>query len=206
MRIYNCYKTAYTCILISIQCHMKKLVFVTQNMNKIADAQKLLPEFEIEHVDFEIPEIQSLDPNEIIEYKLEYAYKKVNIPCFVMDSSLSLDCLNGFPGPLIKWFEKAGIEGEKTCQIANLFNEHGCAWTNVLGYYDGQDTHFFTETLKGALPDAPRGTNGYCWDPIFIPDGETRTFAEMTFDEKRSHIPAKKIFNRFHTLVTELGV
>ena len=195
----------YTTI-ISTVLYMKKLVFVTQNMNKLTDAQKLLPEFEIEQIDFEIPEIQSLDPNEIIEYKLECAYKKVGIPCFVMDTSLSLGCLDGFPGPFIKWWFEKTVGEEKTCRIANLFNEHGCVWTNVLGYYDGQDTHFLTETLNGTLPDVPRGTNGYCWDTIFIPEGATQTFAEMTFEEKQSYAPTKKLCNRLHMLVTEMEV
>ena len=70
---------------------MKKLVFVTQNQNKLSDAQKLLPDFEIEHIDFEVPEIQSLNPKEIVKHKLEYAYSKVQKPCFVMDASLFLD-------------------------------------------------------------------------------------------------------------------
>ena len=179
---------------------MKKLVFVTQNTHKLADAQKLLPEFEIEHIDFEVPEIQSLDPKEIVEHKLAYAYAKVQKPCFVMDASLFLDCLNGFPGPFIKWwFEKTVGEG-KTCQIANLFDQRGCSWTTVLGYFDGTDTHFLEETITGTLPNAPRGTNGYHWDTIFIPEGETRTLAEMTFEEKQSFAVTKKLLERLKTL------
>lgn len=180
---------------------MKKLTFVTQNKNKLADAQKLLLEFEIEHVDFEVPEIQSLNPKEIAEKKLEYAYGKVKQPCFVMDAALSFDCLNGFPGPFIKWWFEKTVGAEKTCQIAKLFGEFGCQWTTILGYFDGQDTHFLEETIKGTLPTEPRGTNGYHWDTIFIPEGETRTFAEMTFEEKQSYAPTKKLLNKLKEIV-----
>ncbi len=119
---------------------MKTIVFVTQNKYKLEDARKLLPEFEIEHVDFDVPEIQSLDPKEIIAHKLSYAYGKIGKPCFVMDSSLSLACLNGMPGPFIKWWFEKTVGEEKTCAIATLFGERGVTWTNVLGYFDGSDT------------------------------------------------------------------
>ncbi len=173
---------------------MKKVVFVTQNTHKLSDAQKLLPEFEIEHVDFEVPEIQSLDPKEIVEHKLRYAYDHSKKPCFVMDASLFLDCLNGFPGPFIKWWFEKTVGEEKTAQIANLFNEHGCAWTTVMGYFDGTKTYFFEETVRGEIAEKPRGENGYHWDTLFIPEGETRTFAEMTFEEKQSYAVTKKLF------------
>ncbi len=180
---------------------MKTLVFVTQNKNKIADAQKLLPEFVIEQVDFDVPEVQSLDSQEIIRHKLVYVYEKVQKPCFVMDASLGLDCLNGFPGPFIKWWFDKTVGEEKTCAIAKLFGETGCTWTSALGFFDGRGTHYLEETIRGTLPDAPRGTNGFHWDTIFIPDGETRTLAEMTFEEKQSYAPTKKLFERLKILI-----
>lgn len=180
---------------------MKKLVFVTQNQNKLSDAQKLLPDFEIEHIDFEVPEIQSLDPKEIVKHKLEYAYGKVRKPCFVMDASLFLDCLNGFPGPFIKWWFEKTVGEEKTCKIANVFEERGCQWTTVLGYFDGKTTHFLEETVKGTLPEEPKGSNGYHWDTIFIPEGETRTLAEMTFEEKQSYAVTRKLMERLKKIV-----
>lgn len=180
---------------------MKTIVFVTQNKNKLADAQKLLPEYEIAHVDFDVPEIQSLDPKEIIGHKLTYAYEKIKKPCFVMDASLGLDCLNGFPGPFIKWWFEKTVGEEKTCAIATLFGARGLTWTNVLGFFDGRDTHYLEETIRGTLPDEPRGTQGFHWDTIFIPEGETRTLAEMTFEEKQSYAPTKKLFERLKILI-----
>ena len=175
---------------------MKTLVFVTQNHNKVSDTKKLLPEFTIEHVDFDVPEIQSLDPKEIVEHKLRFAFERVKKPCFVMDASLFLDCLNGFPGPFIKWYFEKTVGAEKTCKIATLFNQFGCNWTTVLGYFDGKETHFLEETVKGSIPKEPRGTNGYHWDTIFIPENEKRTFAEMTFEEKQAFAVTKNLLLR----------
>lgn len=183
------------------QKSMRTLTFVTQNLHKVEDAQRLLPDFAIKHVDFEVPEIQSLDPQEIVRHKLEYAYSKIGEPCFVMDASLFLDCLNGFPGPFIKWWFEKTVGEEKTCEIAKLFNQHGCQWTTVLGYFDGSETHFLEETITGRLPEKPRGTDGYHWDTIFIPEGEEQTFAEMTFEEKQSFAVTKKLLERFREMV-----
>ncbi len=184
---------------------VKKITFVTQNKNKLEDAQKLLAEFEVEHIDFDIPEIQSLDPREIVEHKLKAAYEKVGTPCFVMDASLFLDCLNGFPGPFAKWwFEKAVLE-EKTCKIAALFNEYACKWTTVLGYFDGNETYFLEETIRGTISRSPRGENGYHWDTIFIPEGEERTLAEMTFEVKQSFAVTKKLLDRLKNVALDKG-
>jgi XTP/dITP diphosphohydrolase len=176
---------------------MKQLTFVTQNLNKVADAQKLLSDFEINHIDFDVPEIQSLDPREIVEYKLRFAYEHTKQPCFVMDASLFFDCLNDFPGPFIKWYYSKTVGAEKTCKIAEFFNQPGCHWTTVLGYFDGEQTHFFEETVQGTIPSEPRGSNGYDWDVIFVPEGETRTFAEMTFEEKQEYAVTKKLLAKF---------
>jgi non-canonical purine NTP pyrophosphatase (RdgB/HAM1 family) len=180
---------------------MTHLTFVTQNPNKVADAVLLLPEFTIDHIDFDVPEVQSLDPHEVARAKIEYAYERTKIPCFVMDASLSLDALNGFPGPLVKWYFSNTVGAEKTCKIATLFGQRGCRWTTVLGYYDGANVTFLDESVDGTIPESPRGTNGFDWDVIFVPTGETRTFAEMTFEEKQGYAVTKKLLRRFHDLL-----
>lgn len=180
----------------------EKLVFVTQNQNKLSDARLLMPGFDITHVDFEVPEIQSLNPQEIIAYKIKYAYEEVGRPCFVMDASLNIDSLAGFPGPLIKWYFKS-VGADKICQIASLFTEMGCSWTTVLGYFNGEEFTYLDETVKGSLPENPRGTNGYDWDVIFVPEGEERTLAEMTFDEKQQYAVTKKLLGRFENFLKE---
>lgn len=180
---------------------MQQLVFVTQNLNKVNDAQKLLPDFQIMHIDFDVPEIQSMNPNEIVENKIKFAYEKVGQPCFVMDTSLFFDCLNGFPGPFIKWYWEKTVGAEKTCAIANLFNQYGCQFTTTLGYYDGQESHFITETIQGRISEEPKGNNGFHWDTIFIPEGENRTFAQMSFEEKHGYSVTNKIFQKFQHLL-----
>lgn len=185
---------------------MPQITFATQNLNKVSDAQKLLPDFEIEHINFDIPEIQSMDLQEIIEYKLKHVYEHLQKPCFVMDTSLAIDCLNGFPGPFIKWFYEKTVGAEKICKIVNMFGQYGCQFTTTLGYFDGQETHFITETVQGQIATSPRGENGYHWDIIFIPEGDTRTFAEMTFEEKQGYAVTSKIFARYKSLLLNQNI
>jgi XTP/dITP diphosphohydrolase len=179
---------------------MKKITFVTQNKNKLADAQKLLSDFEVQHVDFSVDEVQSMDVREIIEHKLKQAMEKVEGPLFVMDASLSFSALNGFPGPLIKFFyEKIG--DKKITEIINELGDDKCIWTNSLGYFDGEKIHFLEEVVEGKVPCEPRGENGFHWDTIFIPDGSTKTLAEMDFEEKQSYATTKKLFEKLSKIL-----
>ena len=175
---------------------MKTLVFVTQNRNKLEDAKRLMPGFEIEHVDFEVPEIQSLNSKDIIEHKLKFAYVQIKRPCFVMDTGLYIDVLNGFPGPLIKWFYHQ-VGADKISQVVQSLGQTECKWTTTLGYFDGKEETFLEETVMGDIAPKPQGDKGYEWDVIFIPKGEERTLAEMTFEEKQTYAVTKKLLGRF---------
>jgi non-canonical purine NTP pyrophosphatase (RdgB/HAM1 family) len=137
---------------------------------------------------------------EIIRHKLAYAYERAGKPCFVMDTSLALDCLDGFPGPFIKWWFEHTVGEGKTCAIGTFFGRRGLTWTTMLGYHDGVETHYLEETIRGALPDTPRGSGGYHWDTIFIPAGETRTLAEITFEEKQFIAPTRRLLERLRVL------
>jgi XTP/dITP diphosphohydrolase len=90
---------------------------------------------------------------------------------------------------------------KKTCEITKLFHQFGCKWVTALGYFDGNQTHFIEETVTGTIPTEPRGTNGYHWNLIFIPEADTHTFQEMSFDEKQSYAVTAKIFNRFKDIL-----
>ncbi len=147
--------------------HLPELIFITQNPNKVQDAEKIITSFSINHVNFEVPEIQSLDPKEVIEHKLLFAYEKIQKPCFVMDASLFFDCLNWFPWPLIKfWFEKS-VGAEKTCKICSLLDNNACKRTSTLWYYDWINKTFLEETIAWTIDPEPKWSNWYHRDTIF---------------------------------------
>lgn len=154
--------------------------FITSSADKFREVKDLWPE--VERVDIDLPEIQSLDSEEIVRHKLEAARRLGVAPCLVEDTSLSVVEWNGLPGPLIKWFiQSLGVEG-----FANLVIRGGrCAVEarTVVGYIDSDGRTIFA---SGAVPGTivPSRGAGFGWDAIFLPDGQTMTFGEMTSQEK----------------------
>ncbi len=159
------------------------LYFITGNPNKLKEAQAILPA--IEGFALDLPEIQELDPKVIIQAKLTEALKHKDGELIVEDTSLHLDALQGLPGPLIKWFlTTLGAAG--LYSIADTFGAYGATARVMLGYAKhAQEIHFFEGTLRGTLVP-PRGDTSFGWDPVFQPAGHTKTFAEMSTDEKNT--------------------
>ncbi|MFH1511430.1 MAG: non-canonical purine NTP pyrophosphatase [Candidatus Woesearchaeota archaeon] len=156
------------------------LFFVTCNSNKLLEARMMIPG--LEHLALDLPEIQELDLKRVVEAKLIEARKHTQEDIVVEDVSLSLNCLNGLPGPLIKWFLKAiGMQG--IFRIAESLNDLNCVATCVVGYCRGKDNSYFEGFVKGKIVH-PRGSSNFGWDPIFVPAGHLKTFAEMSLKEK----------------------
>lgn len=160
---------------------IERLTFVTSNVNKLQQVRHILGNG-VEHIDYEIPEIQSDYLRDIVEQKAFDAFKAFGGPLLVEDASLSINALNGFPGPLVKpVLKKIGIEGILK-QLINVVDR--IAYGQVMfAYHNGQNVSSFNGVVKGSLSEYPRGENGFGWDSIFIPEGYTRTRAEMYGEE-----------------------
>lgn len=167
---------------------MKKIYFITGNKNKFEEAKAIINE--LEQLDIDLPEIQSIDPKEIIEAKLREALHHHSGPFIVEDVSFYLDCLSkqednspGLPGPLIKWFLKT-IGHEGIFKIAEKFNNFSCKAVALVGFADSENNISFFEGIVDGSVVAPRGEKRFGWDPIFQPQGQIKTFSEMTTEEK----------------------
>lgn len=157
------------------------LYFITGNKNKFEEVKAIISD--IEQLDIDLPEIQELDPKEVIRAKLLEALQHHAGEFIVEDTSVAIKALNGFPGPLIKWFLKAmGNQG-----LANLLKKLGdnaVEVKTIVGYAKShEEIYFFEGALSGTIVE-PRGESSFGWDPVFIPDGHDKTFAEMGKDEK----------------------
>lgn len=139
----------------------------------------------IEQLEIELPEIQDVLSENIIEAKLQSAFTYSNGPFIVEDISFTLDCLNGLPGPLIKWFIKTiGTEG--LTQITEKFDNPNATVKAMIGYAANiKDIKFFSGEIRGTVVQE-KGNRGFGFDSIFKPLGYTKTFAEMTLEEKSS--------------------
>ena len=157
------------------------LVFVTSRAEKAKEARRL--GFEIERLDLELPEPQALDPSQIVEEKARNAYAILTRPVLVEDSGLAIHAWGGFPGALVKWVEKsAGVPA--IARMLDGFSDRSATAVCAIGYCDGGEVVTARGEIHGAIAPEPRGTGGFGWDVIFVPDGSDRTFAEMSGEEK----------------------
>ncbi len=150
---------------------------MTGNKNKLEQVSKFL-KTDFKHLHFDLDEIQSLDTDKVAEHKVKQAYQQVLAPVFVFDTSVEIACLNGFPGPLIKWFYQT-LSLSKVCQIVRGFRNHSAIVRNTLTFYDGREIKHFQAKIKGLIAKRPLGKNGFGWDSIFIPEGQNKTYAQL---------------------------
>ncbi len=159
------------------------LYFVTGNLGKFAEVRELIPE--IEQLELDLPEIQEINSREIIVHKLLEALSHHPGELIVEDTGLYLDCLNGLPGPLVKWFLTT-IGNDGLARLSETLGNNRAVARTVIGYARShQEMHFFEGELIGKVVP-PRGNLGFGWDPIFQPDGSVKTFAEMSTEDKNA--------------------
>jgi non-canonical purine NTP pyrophosphatase (RdgB/HAM1 family) len=156
-------------------------VFVTGRPEKVLEAERL--GFRLERLDLDLAEPQALDPADVVEAKAHEAYRRLRRPVLVEDSGLGLDAWGGFPGALVKWLEKsAGVAAIP--RMLEAFPNRGATATCAIAYFDGLALVAASGTSRGAIAPAPRGLGGFGWDTVFVPEGDTRTFAEMPGEQK----------------------
>lgn len=164
---------------------MKDFVFITGNQHK-ADYLKKWLDMPVEHHKVDLDEIQSLDARKVVEHKVRQAYQVIQKPVLVEDVSFVFDAMGKLPGPLIKWFlEELDVPG--LCKLADGLEHRKAHVSIVYALYDGERIEYFESTVRGAISSEPRGTHGFGWNAIFIPEGSNKTYAEMTDDEVRPY-------------------
>lgn len=161
---------------------MTQITLVTGNPNKLAELQAIFPpELELTHAGLDIVEIQG-KPSAIVADKLQKAYQAVGGPVIVEDVSAELGCLGGLPGPYVKDYEKKLGKGA-LWRLAEHAADKSVVIRCTMGFFDGQTQIIEEGVVKGAVV-APRGENGFGFDFVLVPDGHTKTTAEMSPQEK----------------------
>ena len=169
------------------------LEVATANRNKLDELRRLLPEYEVVGKKLNIDEIQSLDPYKVVSHKAIEAHKANDFnPILVEETSLALRGLGGRPGTYIKDFSE---DSEMRRMIAEgwLKGRDRAALAKVLiAAFDGSEVHIREGITAGRIAECLRGSNGFGWDDMFIPAGESRTFAELGDAEKDCHSMRRK--------------
>ena len=180
---------------------IKNPTFITSNFFKSKQLSWHLG-IELDHVAFDAPEIQSLSLAEVVEYKAKSAFKVVDGPVLVEDTSLVFHAIGQLPGPLIKWFFKE-LGNQGLCRLLDNYNDRSATATVLFGYYDGQKLVTFSGESTGSIAKSPKGKEGFGWDPIFIPKGHDKTWGEMSKKEQAEtsirRIALKKLEKYLHS-------
>jgi dITPase (EC 3.6.1.-) len=163
------------------------LYIVTTNEGKFREARELLAAYGIElgQIRDEKLEVQDDDVELIARVAAEEAFRKHGVPLIVDDTGLYVEALNGFPGPYSSYvLSKVGLRGFLKL-MEGVENRRACFRTAV-AFADGTGVYTFTGETCGRIAESPRGSGGFGYDPVFVPEGQTRTYAEMGLEEKNA--------------------
>ena len=179
-----------------------QLVFATNNANKLREAQQILPNYEIlgledAGIHDELPEThQTIIENS--KEKAEYLFNKYHINCFSDDTGLEVEALNGAPGVYSARF--AGPQKNSDDNIALLLeklqgveNRKARFVTYVTLIINGKE-HIFEGEMRGSILPYRSGSAGFGYDPVFCPEGYTKSVADLTTVVKN------QISHRAHSL------
>ncbi len=182
------------------------LVVATNNAHKLEELKAMLAEhFEVKgmaEVGFtdDIPEdAETFAGNALI--KARTISSKMNCSCIADDSGLQVDALNGEPGVY-----SARYAGEPKSDKRNLdkvlegikdADNRRARFVTSLAYIHNSLEYVFQGEVKGHLITVERGTNGFGYDPIFVPEGFTETFAEMSSDKKNALSHRARAIDKF---------
>lgn len=159
------------------------IVFVTGNAKKVEHINRYL-EYKLEHYKLDLPEIQSLNIDEVVEHKAKEAFNHLGIPLLVEDVALTFEGFGKLPGPFIKWFLQE-IGNRELCWLLNGHTNRNALAQVCFGLHDGKKVQLFKGERKGTIAFYPRGSNNMGWESIFIPKGKAKTWGEMDIEEQK---------------------
>ncbi|RDV15128.1 non-canonical purine NTP diphosphatase [Pontibacter diazotrophicus] len=174
---------------------MKQLCFATNNKHKLSEVSQMLEgKYELLSLQDigcheELPEEQdTLEGNS--RQKAEYVWQHYSVSCFADDTGLEVEALNGAPGVYSARY--AGPQRSDSDNIRLLLqslepheNRKARFRTSITLLLDGKE-HQFEGTVEGTINKEWKGNKGFGYDPVFVPDGYDRTFAEMSAAEKNA--------------------
>ncbi len=183
-------------------------MFVTGNPHKFAEAQEILKPWKIRlaHRKESYPEIRSENVEEVALEGAKLVFQKIGKPLIVEDSGLFIPALNDFPGAYSAWARKK-IGNTGILKLLGGETRREACFRSCIAYADSEITKTFCGTVCGKIPEREAGSKGFGYDPIFIPEGESQTFAENeTLKNRISHRSnAFTDFAKWYSTYTDTG-
>lgn len=175
---------------------MKKLVFATNNPHKLEEIRAILgSKLEILSLadigcDADIPETaETLEGNALI--KAHYVYDNYKLDCFADDTGLEVDALHGLPGVHTARYaypDRHDPEANiiKLLEALRENDDRNARFRTVIALIEKGKEHLFEGVVEGVIAREKSGTQGFGYDPVFIPEGNSKTFAELGEDIKNT--------------------
>lgn len=175
---------------------MKKLVFATNNPHKLEEIRAILgSKLEILSLadigcDADIPETaETFEGNALI--KAHYVYDNYKLDCFADDTGLEVDALHGLPGVHTARYAYPDRHDPEANMIKLLEalrenNDRNARFRTVIALIEKGKEHLFEGVVEGVIAREKSGTQGFGYDPVFIPEGNSKTFAELGEDIKNT--------------------
>ena len=172
-----------------------KIIFATNNKHKLEEVQAVLGDsFHLVTprelgITEDIPEDRAtLEGN--ASQKAHYLYDRTGQNCFADDTGLEVRVLNGAPGVHSARYAGPGHDSKKNMELL-LHDMEGrtdrrARFRTVISLILDGEEHRFEGTVEGTILEAPRGDAGFGYDPVFVPDGCSATFAEMSSEDKNA--------------------
>lgn len=179
---------------------MKTVTFVTSNESKVREAQAILKDWNLLHVDVDVPEIKTLSMEETVREKANAAYAIIKKPVLVEDTGLFLDAYPNFPGTYTKFcIQLLAIDGFLKLLAGKTQTARAARFETWLAWHDGLQMRVFQGESKGRIAEKPatQSEKKLPYDSIFIPEDDTRPYSEMTKEEKAKTSHRAKAFRNF---------
>jgi XTP/dITP diphosphohydrolase len=182
------------------------LIFATSNAHKVREIAAVLPEGmtvqSLKDIGFTetLPETQGTIEGNSLQ-KAQYLSEKLGVACFSEDTGLEIEALDGRPGVDAAIY--AGPEANAAKNIQKVLQEmagqanRNARFKTVITYFSGGEYVQFTGLCKGIILEATKGTGGFGYDPVFMPEGCNHSFAEMRLEEKNQYSHRAKAVAQF---------
>lgn len=193
---------------------MHTLIFATNNPHKISEIQSMVPvtikivTLRDAGIEIDIPEPHdNLQGNASEKSKVIYQITKQD--CFGEDTGLEIDALNGAPGVRTARYAgphcKADENMKKVLQEMQYITERTARFRTIISLIMNGQEHIFEGVCEGKIATQPSGDKGFGYDPIFIPNGDHLTFAEMNSAEKNKFSHRKKATDQLISFLQNHG-
>jgi XTP/dITP diphosphohydrolase len=191
---------------------MRTLLFATRNPHKVAELRLALEgRFRILSLDEAGLPVDIPEPHPTLEQnaaeKSAYVHRLTGGDCFSEDTGLEVNALGGEPGARSARYagEPADDEGNRRLLLERMqgMNDRRARFKTVISLVLDGEEHRFTGICEGTISEEPRGTQGFGYDPVFIPEGAERTFAEMPASEKNLYSHRRKATDRLVAFLSD---